>query len=72
MKCFGCGSLTPCVRCVGKTWQATPPPRVGVYWWRKTHKWEPIERSFESDRMIYSLRFCQRVPIERLRGEWLY
>jgi hypothetical protein len=55
-----------------QSWHATPPPNPGSYRWRRTCQWEDIGRTINADRMIYSERYCQMVPVEKLQGEWLY
>jgi len=57
---------------VGKQWRKQPPAQQGTYWWRRSYQWEDVQRTINQDRMIYSERYCQLVPAEKLGGEWLY
>lgn len=55
-----------------KTWKNEPPQTPGVYLWRRTWQWEPIEREITERRMIFSHRFEKEVPVETLGGQWFY
>ena len=52
------------------TWDKTPPARPGRYWWRRTWQWEPIIRAIPASRRVFSHRFEQEVPVEKIGGEW--
>lgn len=56
----------------GKAWHKEPPVQQGTYWWRRSYQWEEVQRTINQDRLIYSERYCQLVPAEKLGGEWLY
>ena len=51
-------------------WSIIPPAQPGLYHWRRSWQWEPIIREIPEDRMIYSHRYAQKVPVEHLGGEW--
>ena len=55
-----------------KQWRDTPPGTPGTYQWRRGSDWEPVARTFGSDRKVFSQRYEQLVAIERLGGQWLY
>ena len=40
--------------------------------WRRKRLWDPIEREVDASRRVFSHRFMQFVPIEKLLGEWYY
>lgn len=52
-------------------WTSTPPTRDGWYLWRRSEKWEPVERLAQAGR-AYSQRYCNEVPLTKLEGEWFY
>ena len=51
-------------------WSNTPPTEPGRYWWRRSWQWESIIREIPEDRRIYSHRYAQKVPVEKIGGEW--
>ena len=53
-------------------WRDTPPTGTGTFWWRWKAQWEPIQRTIDYDRKIFSHRAQQAVDIERLGGQWFY
>lgn len=55
-----------------KAWREQAPSTPGVYLWRRTPQWEPILREVTPERLIYSQRYCQLVPVEKLGGQWHY
>lgn len=56
----------------GKQWRKDPPTKPGVYWWRRSYQWEAISRSIPLSRFVWSDRYENNVPVEKLGGEWLY
>jgi hypothetical protein len=58
-----------------KRWHPTPPTRQGRYLWRRSWKWEPVERNvaWRNGRLeSYSHRYCNFVTLDHLEGEWFY
>jgi hypothetical protein len=60
-----------------KRWHVEPPTQPGRFLWRRSEKWEPVERDVYSmrgdDRLTsYSHRYCNLVTLDRLEGEWFY
>jgi hypothetical protein len=52
-------------------WTTVPPKDTGWYLWRRSEKWEPVER-YASQGRAFSHRYCKEVPLAKLEGEWFY
>lgn len=57
---------------MNQEWRSTPPTTPGTYQWRRSSQWEPITREVDGSGLMFSHRYQNKVPLERLGGEWLY
>lgn len=53
-------------------WRPVPPSTPGTYPWRRSWQWEDIEREIALDGTVWSHRYEQRVPADKVGGEWFY
>lgn len=51
-------------------WVEAAPAEPGVYWWRRSWQWEPVMRLIPADRRVWSNRYENVVPVEKIGGQW--